>query len=84
MRCGMVTGWRMKHNDFKRLVMQEMANGAVRFKVVCIDKEISLCWTNAQGFLCNSILYTVKRSRMSQCERRRLQMYRLWLKNEIP
>lgn len=84
MRCGMVSGGRMKHNDFKRLVMQEMANGAVRFKIVCIDKEISLCWTNAQGFLCNSILYTVKRSRMSQCERRRLHMYRFWLKNEMP
>lgn len=84
MRSELVTGGGMKHSDFKRLVMQEIANGAVRFKIVCIDKEISLCWTNAQGFLCNSILYTVSRSRMSQYERRRLQMYRFWLKNEMP
>lgn len=72
----------MNYKGFKRLIMQEMTNGAVRFKIVCIDKEISLCWTNAQGFLCNSLLCTVKRSRMSPCERSRLHLYRRWLKNE--
>lgn len=72
----------MRRNDFKRLVAQELVNGGVRFKIVYCDKEISLSWTNSRGVLCNSVLLTTKRCRMSPPERHRLEMYRHWLKIE--